>query len=211
MVMQDAPSSSLPQDLSACHALLTAKETLLAEQSSALMELQSSREKLSQENEELNLTIQRLLQRLAGHRSERHADPAQQQLPFSDDPIEQGVADAAEEQARASEEVSDAPRRRKARKVRSEKLPEHLPRYEVVAEVPSAEQQCAKHGPKQLIGYDLTETLEFERPRLKVRVTKYPTYDCEGHAECGVQQAPRTTGLVEGNRYDTSIAAEIVA
>ena len=65
--MQDAPS--LLQELAACRALI-------AEQSSAIVDLQSSRENLSQENAELNLTIQKLLARLAGHRSERHDDPA---------------------------------------------------------------------------------------------------------------------------------------
>ena len=210
--MQDAPSSPLPEDLAACHALIAANEALLAEQSSALAELQSTREKLAQENEELNLTIQRLLQRLAGHRSERHEDPAQQQLPFgSPDPIEEGVADAAEELAQSVDETGSAPRSRKPRKVRSEQLPEHLPRYELIAPITPEQQQCAEHGERQLIGYDTTETLEFERPKLRVRVTKYPKYACPGHAECGVQQPPRPERtLVEGNRFDTSIAAEIV-
>lgn len=44
------------------------------ELSTAIVDLQSTREKLPQENEELNLAIQKLLARLAGHRSERHED-----------------------------------------------------------------------------------------------------------------------------------------
>src|SRR5215207_6734813 len=200
--MQDAPS--LLQELTACRALI-------AEQSSALAEVQSSREKLSQENEELNLTIQKLLSRLAGHRSERHEDPAQQQLDFGEhDPIKEGVEDAAEELLQARDEIGGTPRTRKPRKVRNEQLPEHLPRYEVIAPASPDQEQCAEHGPRQLIGYDVTETLEFERPKLRVRVTKYPKFACAAHPECGVGQAPRPAGLVEGNRFDTSIAAEIV-
>jgi len=203
--MQDAPSSPLPEDLAGCHALID-------ELSSTLAELQSSREKLSQENEELNLTIQRLLQRLAGHRSERHEDPAQQQLPFgSPDPIEEGVADAAEELAQSVDETGSTSRSRKPRKVRNEQLPGHLPRYEVIAPTKPEQQQCAEYGERQLIGYDTTETLEFERPKLRVRVTKYPKYACLAHPECGVQQPRRPERmLVEGNRFDTSIAAEII-
>lgn len=202
--MQDAPS--LLQELAACRALI-------AEQSSALAEVQSSREKLSQENEELSLTIQKLLSRLAGHRSERHEDPAQQQLDFGEhDPIQEGVEDAAEELLQARDEVGGTPRTRKPRKVRNEQLPEHLPRYEVIAPASPDQEQCAEHGPRQLIGYDVTETLEFERPKLRVRVTKYPKFICQHHAECGVQQPPRPERtLVEGNRFDTSIAAEIIA
>lgn len=203
--MQDAPSSSpsLPANLPACHALL-------AEQSAALMELQATREQLAQENSELNLTIQKLLARLRGHRSERHDDPAQQQLDFGDDPaVHEGLTDAAAEQAEVSEEFI-VRRKKQPRKVRNEQLPAHLERYEVTAEVPAPDQQCAEHGERQIIGYDTTETLEFERPKLRVRVTKYPKFACPGHAECGVQQPPRPNSLVEGNRFDTSIAAEIV-
>jgi len=202
--MQDAPS--LPPDLGACHALI-------AELSTAINDLQSTRENLSQEVEELNLTIQKLLARLAGHRSERHDDPAQQQLDFGADPaVQDGLADAAVEQAEQILEEVVVRRKKQPRKVRHEKLPEHLPRYEVIVDASSADQQCAEHGPRQLIGYDTTETLEFERPKLRVRVTKYPKFVCPAHAECGVQQPsrPKRT-LVEGNRFDTSIAAEIIA
>lgn len=205
--MQDAPS--LLQELAACRALIAAKEALLVEQSSAIVDLQSSRENLSQQNAELNLTIQKLLARLAGHRSERHDDPAQQQLDFGGDPaVQDGLADAAVEQAEDVSEEIIVRRKKQPRKVRNEKLPEHLPRYEVIAKASEADQQCAEHGPRQLIGYDVTETLEFERPRLRVRVTKYPKFVCAAHTECGVQQPlrPERT-LVEGNRYDTSLVS----
>ena len=153
MVMQDASSSPLPQDLAACHALISANEALLAEQSAALVDLQVTRETLSQENAELNLTIQKLLARLRGHRSERHEDPAQQQLDFGqDEAVQEGLADAAVEQEAEAETKEVLVRRRKKQpKKRSEELPAHLERYEVI-EVPPDEQQCAEHGPRQLIG-----------------------------------------------------------
>ncbi|RPH76669.1 MAG: hypothetical protein EHM77_08920 [Planctomycetaceae bacterium] len=71
--------------------------------------------------------------------------------------------------------------------------------------------RCAEHGPKELIGYDTTETLEFEPPQLRVRVRKYAKYACPQEPTCGVVQAERPVGLVEGNRFDTSLAAEIIA
>ncbi len=52
--------------------------------------------------------------------------------------------------------------------------------------------------------------LEFERPKLKVRVTRIPKYACEDQPACGVKEPPRPEGLVEGNRYHTSVAAEII-
>ncbi len=182
--MQDAHASSpstLPANLPACHALI-------AELSTALGDLQSTREPLSQENSEPNLTIQKLLARLRGHRSERHDDPAQQQLDFGDDPaVQEGHTDAVAAQAEVSEEVI-VRRKKQSRKVRHEQLPEHLPRYEVIADPTPDQEQCAPHGERQLISYDTTETLEFERPKLRVRVTKYPKFARPGHAQCGVQQ-----------------------
>jgi len=199
--MQDA--RSLPEDLDACHALIV-------EQATAIVDLAATREQLSQENEALNLAIQKLLARLRGHRSERSADPAQRQLDFGDEPsVQDGLADAAAEAEQILQEYT-VRRTLKKRKPRTEELPAHLPRYEVLAEVPQAEQHCAQHGPRQVVGYDLTETLEFERPKLRVRVTKYPKFVCQDQPQCGVVQPPRPAGLVEGNRYDTSIAAEII-
>jgi len=203
--MQDA--SSLPDDLESCH-------TLIVEQATALLNLTTTREQLSQENEELHLTIQKLLARLRGHRSERSVDPNQQRLDFGDDlndaAVQDGLADAAAEAEQILQEYT-VRRTLKKRKPRTEELPAHLPRYEVTAEVPAAQQHCAEHGPRQIIGYDVTETLEFERPKLRVRVTKYPKFVCPDQPQCGVVQPSRPIALVEGDRYDTSIAAEIIA
>jgi transposase len=214
--MQDATSlpqdDSLPQDLAVCHALLAEKHALLVEQSATIVDLQTSREQVVRENDELKLTLQKLLARFYGPRSERQAaDPQQMPLDFGDDPaVQEGLADAAAEAETIVEEVLVRRTRQKKRQPRSDKFPEHLERYEVEAEVPPAEQHCDLHGPRQIIGYDLTETLEFQRPKLRVRVTKYPKFVCVDHPECGVVQPPRPADLVEGNRFDTSIAAEII-
>jgi transposase len=196
--------AALPGEVPACHSLLL-------EQARALVEMQQSREQLSQENEDLKLTIVKLLQRLQGHRSERVIDdPNQLKLAFGDDPAAQDAwADAAAEAERIVQEYT-VRREIKRRRPRSEKLPEHLPRYEVLAKVSDEQKHCPTHGERTLIGYDQTETLEFQRPKLRVRVTKYPKYACPQEPECGVTQPERPKGLVEGDRYDTSIAAEII-
>jgi transposase len=112
--------------------------------------------------------------------------------------------------AETEQTVAGYTRRRKARRPRQERLPEHLPRYEVEAPVPEDVKHCPTHGERKVIEYDRVETLEFERPKLRVRVTKYPKYVCPAQPECGVASPERPTGLVEGNRYDTSVAAEII-
>ena len=66
------------------------------------------------------------------------------------------------------------------------------------------------HGERKVIGYDTTETLVYKRPELYVLVRKYPKYACAGNPECGVASPERPTSLVEGDRYDTSVAAAVV-
>ena len=199
-------SLHIPDDLIACQSLLVEQARAIVEQGQKITTLQ-------QQVEEQQLTINELLQRAFRHRSERYLeDPKQLKLDFGETPE---VADAAAGLADAVEEAQIVVaaykrRKRKSRKPRNEKLPEHLPRYEVEAPVPDAMKRCAEHGERKLIGYDRVETLEFERPKLKVRVTLYPKLVCEGEPACGVAQPPREPGLVEGNRYGTSVAAEIV-
>ena len=195
----------LPDSLESCHALLV-------EQSRLLIETQQSRVALSQENDELKLTLAKLQQQLFGRRSERVVDdPNQKQLQFGDDPaVQHALADAAAEAQEIVEEIL-VRRKKKRQQPRNEKFPEHLPRYEVPIEASDEQKNCATHGPRRLIGYDEIETLEFVRPVLRVRVTKYPKYVCPDRPECGVQQPPRPKGLVEGNRFDTSIGTEVVA
>jgi transposase len=93
---------------------------------------------------------------------------------------------------------------------RSESFPAHLPRIETTIEADDSLQNCEIHGPRELLGYDTTETLVIERPKLHVEVTKYPKYVCSGNRRCGVSSPERPTGLVEGNRYSPSIAATVI-
>ncbi len=210
---------TLPTDLAGSHALIEQlactvdSHTHTIEQLACTVDSQTHTiEQLHREKEELKLALVELLQRAFRRRSERYInDPNQLRLDFkgTDD-----AADAAEGLAQAVEEsgrpVKAHTRRRPGRKPRNEALPDHLPRYEVEANVPEDVKHCPQHGERTRIGYDAVETLEFERPKLRVRVTKYPKYACNGQAKCGIASPERPTGLVEGDRYDTSLAAEII-
>ena len=199
------PSPPLPDDLSACHALLF-------EQARTIAELQQSRLEQGQTIEELKLQMAKLYQQLYGRRSERVVeDPNQKTIDFGDDPeVRDALANAAAEAEEIVEEFVLRKKKKKPRRTKGEKFPEHLPRYEKTVEASEEQTKCATHGERQLIGYDVTETLEFLRPVLRVRVTKYPKYACPNQPECGVKQPPRPKGLVEGNRFDTSVGVEVV-
>ena len=210
--MSDKPANNaLPTDLAACQALIIERDYQLEAQSQAIADLQAKAEQLEQEKQELQLAFDELVRRAFLKRSERYIqDPNQLRLDFGDTPE---AADAAEGLAEAVEESGQVIKQhvRRPRKRRKEQLPEHLPRVEVEAPVPDQVKHCDEHGERKLIGFDTTETLVFERPKLWVRVTRYPKYACAADAACGIASPERPTSLVEGNRYDTSIAAEVIA
>lgn len=169
---------------------------------------------LEQERDEYKLAFDKLMQQRFRNRSERYLDnPDQLRIDFGDTPE---AADAALGLAEAVEELQQTipeHQRRRPRKKRDESLPAHLPRYEVTAEATEEQTICPVHGERTLLPesmWDTTETLEFGRPNLKVRVTKYPKFACENEPECGVASPERPTGIVEGNKYDSSVAAEIL-
>jgi transposase len=192
------PEITIPQDLGACQALIVELAKIIQEQKDQLAEQQ--------------LEIGELLQRAFRRRSERYLDnPEQMLLDFGDTPA---VSDAAQGVADAKEELSQvlgySRRRRVQRPARNEQLPAHLPRRELPVPVAADVSTCPTHGERQVLGYDVSETLMFERPQLWVAVRKYPKYVCAGAPACGVQGPARPPSLVEGDRYDTSVAAEII-
>lgn len=198
------PAITFPDDLNSCHALI--------EQLAGTVEdLHQKNEALDREKQDIQLAYKELLQRAFRRRSERYlTDPSQLTLDFGDS---DDVSDAAAGLSQAVEEAERTIKehtRRVPRKTRNEKLPEHLQRRVVIADVPEEMKNCLKHGPRTLIGYDTTEKLVFKRPELYVIETKYPKYICETSPECGVASPERPTGLVEGDRYDTSVAAEVI-
>jgi transposase len=224
--------SPLPQDLDACHALieqlsaqleersaqleqqardLESREAFVEEQSRTVIDLEASHQQLSQEVDELKLTVQKLLERLYGNRRERFvADPNQILLDFGDDAeaAAEALAEAVLEAEGTVEEVESKrkAKRNKSRQKRNGKFPEHLPRYEKIVDLPEDQ----KAG-KKFIGYDEVETLEYVKAELRVCVTKYAKYGDPEEPEQGVQSPERPTGLVEGNRFDTSVAVEVIA
>jgi transposase len=190
------------------HALkLKAKDDALAIKDDIIKQLE-------QKNKDLELAYNKLWRERFEARSERYIrDPDQLCLDFGDTA---DAADAAAGLADAVEEADLIPahQRRKPRKKRDEGLPEHLPRYEVTAAVADEVKHCEAHGERTLLPeemWDKTETLEFEPPVLKVRVTKHPKYACPTAPQCGIVSPERPIGIVEGNKYDASIAAEIIA
>ena len=166
--------------------------------------------------EELSLEMEKLRKLLShfinGHRSEKRilTGPNQDWLPFETHEEFQAARAEAEAQAEAVIQTYTVEREVQNKKPRNESLPSHLRREEQIIEGDATQKTCSTHGERTIIGYDTTETLVHKRPELYVLVKKYPKYACPGNPECGIASPERPTSLVEGDRYDTSVAATIV-
>jgi transposase len=218
-------TDDLPADIESCQArirelskrveslsaIASAKDpqAVIAQQQRTIEELRKQLEELQAEQDKLQRMLARLIK---GNKSERVilSSPTQAFLPFEN----QAELEAAQAEAQAeAEAILDDEKNRpkpKPRKRRSEALPEHLPRIEKIVEVPESMTVCDVHGTRQVVGYDIVEKLIRIPPQLYVERLKYPKLSCAGAPTCGIVSPERPTGLVEGDRYDTSIAATII-
>ena len=193
---------SLPSDfMNEIEVLKRRIKQLETDQQRVLEENQELRDTLAEKELELKL----LMERFFGPKSERFIDdPNQLRLDFGDS---DQVDDAIEGIKTATEELETEVEgyRRRKRKPRCEKLPEHLPREIVTIDLAEDEKEGLT-----CIGYDSTETLLFSPGKLSVRETRYLKYVAAENPAAGVKQPPREPGLVEGNRYDTTVAAQVL-
>jgi transposase len=179
-------------------------EELLATCSS----MQDSQSKLEQEKEMLEQTIKELMNRLYGRRSERlKCSPDQMSLDFADgDPVEV-VPDVTEDEAFV-EEYQERRRRRRRKKKPGGRFPDHLERRTERVEPDFPEEVAPEDC--ELIGVDVVEILEFERPRLWVRRVEYPKYKIPSQPELKIVQAVRKASLISGGSFGFGIAAEVL-
>jgi transposase len=168
--------ASLPRDLEACQRELVHLRSVLAETAVTCEELRLQNEKLQAELELFNRYI-------FGRRSERFVeDPAQGRL--FELPAE-GSAPTPELPAAAEEEITY--RRRRPGHGWSE-LPGHLPREEILLDVPEKDRLCDGCGePMVKIGEDRVERVDYRPAKIVVKVYVTPKYACP-QKDGGVKQ-----------------------
>jgi transposase len=209
---QNEELSARNQQLDECNAQLSRdNERFLQDARSAAERVKD----LQEENVDLRTQLQHsrdelaaLMRRIFGRTSERYVSDAPRQMLLTFDSAEDiedargGILQALEEHR---EQEAGRRKTRRRRRGPSELFPEHLPRHEIIIDL----EDDQKEGLER-IGEDVTETLHFRRPVLHVVRKIYPKYVRPAQPAAGVLQAPRPPALVSGDRYDTSIAAELI-
>jgi transposase len=206
----------IPDDLQACQQLvrdLSAAYERLKRVHDELLDtctsMQDSQLKLEQEKQDLELTINELMKRLYGRRSERHEDsPGQLTLEFDkDDEAIEAVTDLDQDEEFVAT-YQEKRRRRRRKKRKSGRFPEHLERR--VERIEPKLPDGIRLEDCQVLGIDIVENLEFERPVLWVRRLEYPKYKIPAHPELNVVQGPREISLIPGGSFGFGIAAEVL-
>src|SRR6202140_970948 len=198
----------IPNDLRGCRAFIQTQTATISQQATTILSQGRTIEELGLEMAKLRKLLNHFIN---GHRSEKRilSGPDQDWLPFDNNEEFQAARAEAEAQAEAIIQTHTVEREVK-KKPRDESLPSHLRREERIIEGDASQSTCSTHGVRTIMGYDTTETLVYKRPEMYVLVKKYPKYACAASPECGIASPERPTSLVEGDRYDTSVAATII-
>lgn len=207
-------SLSIPDDLETCQQLVRELseancrlQQIYHELLATCTSMQDSQQKLEQEKETLEQTIKELMNRLYGRRSERlKSSPDQLPLDFGESDPVAVVPDVTEDKAFVDEHQKK--RRRRRRKKPGGRFPDHLERRteRIEPELPEG----IRPEDRELIGVDVVEIMEFDRPQLWVRRLEYPKYKIPELPQAGVVQAAREVSLIPGGSFGFGIAAEVL-
>jgi hypothetical protein len=194
--------SELPNDLSTAH------EVILT-QSDTITRLANERDKLMKELEESNAAIKKLL---AGNRSEKFINPAQQLLQFPEDKELQAVLEAAKREAEeALQKITYTRKQRKDKKqLRSDSLPAHLRREEVMVAIPADKQRLIDEGKLILLRYEPKEVLCHKPSEIYVKRFMEPVFAAAQTPETEAFREEMPAAMGEEGKYDASVPAAII-
>jgi transposase len=191
----------IPDDLPACQTLLRATLQRLHELERQLRDLESQLNETCSTSEELQRSYACLkeeylaLKRLFfGPRRERLPEAAGQLHLFGADAPPSPADDLA---VPATAEESPSPSRKRSKGHGRQRIPNGLPRTDVVHEVPPEQRACDCGREKARIGEDVREQLEYEPGKLSVLRHVYPKYACSCCKD-GVTMSQPPANPIEG-------------
>jgi transposase len=157
--------------------------------------------------------VEQLLRRIYGRRSER-LDPNQlifESLMLS--AFEQPVSPQAPVDLPVSQEPKAKPRQTTKREHPGRiPIPEHLERVEIVLDIPEKDKVCPQTGkPLNMIGWEVSEKLEYRPGKLIVNVYKRPKYaPADSASDLGVITAPMPDHPIEKCKADIGLLSYII-
>lgn len=165
--------------------------------------------RLEESNKNLKQRIKWLEKALFGPRSERIIHSDDNQGEFEDLLAElEALGEELEQDAPAPKKKSSG--KRKKRRPHSELIPEHLPREEIIIDVPEEERTCPETGiPFKRMGEEISEKLAFRPGSYYVKKIIRPKYSHPKDPSYGVLIEPMIPSAICGSSFDESFTAGI--
>jgi len=195
-------ANELPKDLDTAHEVIVT-------QSGFIKELAAKNEKLEKELVEAQAAFAKLL---AGNRSEKFVNPAQQLLEFPDDKELQAVLEAAKREAEEALQKITYTRnaRKKEPKLRSDEFPAHFRREEVKVAIPPDKQKLIDEGKLILLRYEAKEVMCYKPAEPYVKRFLEPVFATVEAPQVEACREEMPAAMGEQGKYDASVAAAII-
>jgi transposase len=208
------------QDLQAKHAELLAKQKLVDEQ---IRQLQRENERLrglKPENERLSERVMLLEEEVRwfkeqyfGRSSQKSTSEisAEQKLLFNEAEVLAAIEAADAAQAARTTQISA--HERKAHTGGREAIPAHLPREQILHDLPNAQKHCEHEGvcwAMDRIGEEISERYHYESPKVWVEQHVRLKWAC-GRCHQGVHIAPSPVNILPKSNASASLLAYLIA
>jgi transposase len=197
--------AALPDNLDACQQALLQTRGELAHVQHVLGETATACDELHQELARLKEELELFKRLCFGRRSERFIDDPNQGRLFAEPEAVDAAPPAADDPAHVEEIIY----RRRRQGHGWSPLPEHLPRQEVLVDLPPDQQQCPDCGQALVrIGEDRSERVDIIPARVIVKVIVRPKYACPH--QHGIVQQELPPSPVPGGRFDFGFTAHVL-
>jgi transposase len=194
----------IPDDLPTCQELLRALLLRLRDLERQLDEFVATTEEMQRSYACLKEEYLVLKRMLFGPRRERLAEAPGQQHLFDDvvpsPPPDESAPPTADE---------ESPSRKRKKGHGRRQIPDHLPRMDVLHDVPATERVCDCGCEKSRIGEDVTEQLDYEPGKMFVLRHIYPKYACSCCKD-GVTSAERAANPIERGLAGPGLLAYVI-
>lgn len=189
----------------------------------SLRQLKASHEQLQAEHAQalerkglLEEEVRWLKGQLFGRSSERltapNISPDQQKMLFNEAEVLAAIEAAEALDAQRTTAVAAHERKARPHTGGREPIPSHLPRQEIVHDLPAQQKWCEHEAvcwARERIGEEVSERYHYEPPKVWVERHVYPKYAC-GHCHQGVQSAAAIKTILPKSNASASLLAHVI-
>ena len=215
MPAEPRPATILEKNAELAARLKVSEETL-RQAREAYGQLQAEHRAALERKGLLEEEVRWLKGQLFGRSSERLTEPDispdQQKMLFNEAEVLAAIEAAEALDAERTTTVAAHARKKRPHTGGREPIPAHLPRQEILHDLPAQQKWCEHEGAcwvRERIGAEVSERYHYEAPKVWVERHVYPKYAC-GHCHQGVTVAAAVKTILPKSNASASLLAHVV-